>query len=154
MNFTKNNSVHGGGTMQDAGFEQQEQELASVLAEFRNSVHAWSEREFARERKPVPVRRPLFGFRLAAASALLLLVAGITGGVALRQHLADAAIPQARQNAEKQRQADEQARMKQLEMQKKNAAARQDDALLDAIDSDVAQETPEAMEPLASLMGR
>lgn len=154
MNATKNNSAHEIGVTKDAAFAREEQELAGVLGEFRRSVHAWSEVEFARERKPRPARRPLFGLRLAVASALLMIVAGMTGGIALHQHNADVAIQQARQNAEKQRQADEQARLKQLELQKQSATAQKDDALLDAIDRDVAQEAPTAMEPLASLMSR
>lgn len=156
MTFMKNKTAQG--TAAQAQFErqdfaQQERELAEVLGAFRQSAHAWSDAEFNRERKIVPARRPLFGFRLAVASTLLMLAASITGGITVYQHYHDIAVTQARQDAEKKRLADEKARIDKMN-QDQMAGRSNDDALLADIDSDIAQESPAAMEPLASLMAR
>lgn len=149
---TKTTKATGDGAL--ANFERDERELAEVLGSFRLSVHAWSDAEFNRERRVVPAHRPLFGFRLAAASCVLLLAAGITGGVAVHEHNQDVAIQQARQDAEMKRKAAEQAQLKKMQQEQLAAHSVNDDALLADIDSDIAQESPEAMQPLASLMTR
>ncbi len=159
MNFMKNKTTQRTEAAAQANFEgqdfdAQERELAEVLGAFRQSVHAWSDAEFNRERKLVPARRPLFGFRLAVASSLLMIAAGVTGGITVYQHYHDIAVTQARQDAEKKRLADEKARIDKMNQDQMAGHRENDDALLADIDSDIAQESPAAMEPLASLMAR
>jgi hypothetical protein len=153
MNFSKNKSTQATGAGEQTSFEREERELAEVLGTFRQSVHAWSDAEFNRERKILPVRKPLFGFRLVLASSLLMIAAGVTGGITVYQHYHDIAIIQAQKDADKKRQDDEKARLDKMN-QDQMAGRSNDDALLADIDSDIAQESPAAMEPLASLMAR
>ena len=128
--------------------EQETQDLAldetlsQALADFKLSVHAWSDAELSRPRILVQgVRRR--SWRLAAGVALgcTLLASGVSGGF-YEQHQRHEA---ARIAAEAQ--AAEQKRLVAAEK------ARQDEEdLLAKVDSDVSRETPSAMEPLAQLM--
>jgi hypothetical protein len=127
-------------------FEDTQVELA--LRNFRESVHGWSEQEYAR---PRVIKRSRWDaiFRLVAnpvmagslASALVI----TSVGVPVRIHHERQVV--AEQNA---------ARERQLELAKEareqQANAMTDDELLSHVDSDIAQGAPDAMQPLASMM--
>ena len=119
-----------------------DQEMSEALANFKLSVHAWSDAELSRPRMFAQgVRRR--SWRLAAGLALgcTLVVGGVSGGIHERHQRQEAA----RIAAEAQ--AVEQQRLVAAEK------ARQDEEdLLAKVDSDVSRETPSAMEPLAQLM--
>jgi hypothetical protein len=120
-----------------------EPELAQAIADFRLSVHAWSEAAMSRPRTAVEVavRRT---WRLAAGWALgcALIAGGLSGGV-YEHRLHQEQARMAAQAAERQRLAAE---------QRGKDAAREEEELLAKVDSDVAREVPSAMEPLARLM--
>ena len=140
-------------------------ELEQALREFRASVFAWSDAEYARPRKVVQAlsdfKASVFAWsdaeyakpriaarsvrhrswRLAAgwARGCVLMAGGRTGGVYERhQHQEQARIAMVRE-AERQR---------LVAVQR----AREEDELLAKVDSDVSREVPNAMEPLAQLM--
>jgi hypothetical protein len=118
----------------------QDRELEQALRNFRLSVHAWSEAELSRARTAMTVRHR--SWRLASGVALgcVLLAGGVSGAVYERhQRQAEQARVAAQREAEHQRQL---AALK----------AREDEDLLAKVDSDVSQEVPAAMEPLAQLM--
>jgi uncharacterized protein HemX len=114
--------------------------LDEALKNFRMSVCAWSEAELSRERTVVKVVRRR-SWRLAVGWALagVLVAAGASGGV-YEHHQQELRIAAAAQQAEQQQAA--------RELQ---ARAEEDD-LLAKVDSDISQEVPSAMEPLAQLM--
>jgi hypothetical protein len=123
-------------------------ELTTALRHFRESVHDWSDREFSRMRtNQTAVQRgwwarmhvPVLGWALGCAVA----IGGVSVPVALHQRRAAEAHLR-----------DEQNRLKQMQEEEKLAAAStmSDEDLLSHVDSDIAQATPDAMEPLASLM--
>jgi hypothetical protein len=115
--------------------------LEQALANFRQSVHAWSERAYARPRvaAPVTVHR---SWRLAAGWALgcVLATVSLTGGLYKylhRQAIAKASVAQ-------------ETRPQQLAVQQRRTNDDQD--LLADVDSDISRDVPAAMEPLAQLM--
>ena len=121
------------------GQEAQGQDLDLVLRDFRTSIHAWSEATYNR---PRPLAAPArMAWRKAAAWALgCVLAAGIAGGGVLEhRHQQELARVAAAREAQRQR---------ALIEQRAQEAARE----LAKIDSDVAREVPDAMEPLARLM--
>ena len=123
-------------------------EIDAALRNFRESIHAWSEQEYSRPRATQPARsgmwhlfaNPIAGWALAAVVAI--------GGVAVPTAIHQQHQEQAR------RIADEQARQKLATDQaaRQAALAMDDEELLSHVDSDIAQATPDAMEPLAELM--
>ena len=122
-------------------------ELTTALRYFRESVHDWSDREFSRMRASQAIAQrgwwarmhgPVLGWALGCAVA----IGGVSVPVALHQHRAAEAHLR-----------DEQNRLRQAQEEKLAAAsAMSDEDLLSHVDSDIAQATPDAMEPLASLM--
>lgn len=115
-------------------------ETEQAVRNFRLSVRAWSEAAYSRPRTvELTVRRR--SWRLAAGWALgCALVAGsVTGSVIERRHQQEVARIAA-QKAEEQR----------LEAQQREKS--EDQSLMATVDSDVSQEVPSAMEPLAQLM--
>ena len=116
--------------------------LEQALRNFKLSVRAWSEAAYSRPRAAQMTARHR-SWRLAAGWAMAcVLVAGtVTGGVFER--------------AEQQR-AVRAAAVKAQQAQQQLAAARQrqlqDQKLMTAVDTDISQEVPSAMEPLADLM--
>lgn len=118
-----------------------EPELAETLADFKVSVHAWSEAAYHRPRTMhrAVVRRT---WRLAAGWAMAcVLVAGAGSAAVYERH----------QRAEQARIA---AAARAAEQQRELAAqhARAEEDLMTKVDSDVSREVPDAMEPLAALM--
>lgn len=118
--------------------------LEQALRDFRLSVRAWSEAAYSRPRtNEMSVRRR--SWRLAAGWALgcALLAGGIAGGVMEHHRQQEAAQTAAA--------AQQQAREQQVAAAKVQVR-QQDGYLLAKVDSDTAQEVPDAMEPLAQLM--
>ena len=118
-----------------------EVEMDRVLRDFRSSVHAWSDAVYDRPRqlRDAVLRRTVW--RKAAAWSLgCVLAAGIAGGGLLeyrnRQEMARIAA----------------ARQAQQQRELSEARAREAAEELAKVDSDVAREVPDAMEPLAQLM--
>ena len=121
-----------------------EQELETALKNFRQSVHAWSEAELVRPRAVVRagfwarMRKPI----VAGALGCVVAVTAITVPVTVHQRNVAIAAHDA-QLKEQQRLADAAAQ---------GAAAVNDDKLLADVDSDIAQATPDALAPMASMM--
>jgi len=131
-------------------FENEDRDVQAALKNFRASVHAWSEQEMARPRQVQPKQAsgwmrlmavPMLGWGLAS----VLVVAGVTVPVTVHH--------------ERQVEATRRAMIQEQQRQAAEAAARlaqnsiDDEELLKHVDSDIAQAAPDAMEPLASLMG-
>ncbi len=117
--------------------------LDEVLANFRLSIHAWSEVAGNRPR-PVQAASPQRRVgRLAVGWALgcVLAAGGVSSGI-WTHHQQQARIAAARV-AEHERQAAEQRAQRNRE---------EEENLMAKVDSDVSQEVPTAMEPLAQLM--
>jgi len=118
--------------------------LKATLADFRLSVHAWADAAAARPR-PLHADSPHRGrlWRLAAGCALgCVLLAGSVSTGLYQQHQKEIGIARARE-AEQQR---------QLAAARATQQARDEEDLLAKVDSDIARQTPSAMEPLARLM--
>jgi hypothetical protein len=115
-------------------------ELDEALSNFKASVCAWSDAEYASPRTAERTVRHR-SWRLAAGWALgCVLVAGsVSGGVHERHQRQEQARIAAAQEAARQRVAAEQR-------------AKDEEELLAKVDSEVSQEVPSAMEPLAQLM--
>jgi uncharacterized protein HemX len=132
MSLEKRNSID-----VNAGLEP---ELQQALSDFRLSLHAWSEDAFNRERKAAAAA-PRSSWRLAAGWALgcALVIGAVSGGVYERHHSRVLALAAQQQQIERQ---------KQAALQKEH----EEEALLASVDTDVSQQAPSAMEPLAQLM--
>jgi hypothetical protein len=136
-------------------FDKQKQEaddleLEAALKNFRKSVRSWSDTEFGRVRSITPVRAG-FWVRMrkpivAGALGCVVAVTAITIPVNVAHNRQIAALHEA-QAREQQRLAGEAAMQAAL-----RAAEVNDDKLMADVDSDIAQEAPDAFEPLASLM--
>ena len=136
----------------------EEAHVEDALRNFRTSIHHWSEQEFVRPRMIERTRwsryqsgfwrmiaNPALGGTLAAA--LLITSVGVPVGIQHEHKVA----------AERRALLDQQRKELQQHLSeeaKKSAAAStvDDGAFLDDVDSDIAQATPDAMQPLASLM--
>jgi len=126
--------------------EADDLELEAALKNFRQSMRSWSDSEFGRMRTIAPVGAG-FWVRMrkqivAGALGCVVAVTAITIPVNVVHNRQIAALHQA-QLREQKRQADEAA----LQASQVN-----DDKLMADVDSDIAQEAPDAFEPLASLM--
>lgn len=121
------------GEMTDAKLEQ-------VLGNFKASADAWSEAAYSRPRTVAVVKH--WSWRAAAGWALgCVVVAGsLTGGMHERNLNKEHVRTLAAQRALQQQVAAEQK------------STSEDADLLAAVDTDVSQEVPRAMEPLAQLM--
>jgi uncharacterized protein HemX len=118
--------------------------LEEALANFRSSVHAWSEAVYSRPRTvELSVKRRTW--RLAAGWALgcALLAGGVAGGVIEHQRQ--------KETSRVAEAAQQQAHEQQTTTAKENAR-QQDPGLMAKVDSDTSQAVPDAMEPLAQLM--
>ncbi len=113
--------------------------LKQAVSDFKASVHAWSEAAANRPRtvREIVVRRT---WRLAAGWGLasVLIAGAASGGLYERHHQQEAARIAAAQRAAHQR---------ELAAER----ARADEDALAKVDSDVSQEVPSALEPLAAL---
>lgn len=128
---------------------REEARVEEALRNFRASVHAWGDREFNR---PRTVRRvPLSGFfRVIANPVLAWALAGVlvAGGVGV-----PVSVHRQRQVAAQEKAAlEDRERRAAEEKQRQTELAMDDEELLSHVDSDISQTTPDAMEPLASMM--
>lgn len=131
----------GGGAETDAGLDR-------ALAEFRSSVHAWSDAAYSRVRiADLPMRRRSWRLVTGWALGCALMAGGVTGGILeYRQQQESARVAAA---------AGQQARQQQLaaaQEQARSPEQNRDPNLMAKVDSDTAQEVPDAMQPLARLM--
>lgn len=112
--------------------------LESVLSDFRQSVHAWSDAAYHRPRTGAVRVSSLRVWRVAIAGALvcLLAIGGIGTSVHVRHRREEAARVEALRNAERQR---------QMEAERARDAV----DLLAQVDTEVSREVPSALEPLA-----
>jgi hypothetical protein len=126
--------------MKQALESELEPELEKALAEFRLSVHAWSDAAYYRPRLVVAtVRRR--SWRVAAGWALgcALIAGSLSGGLYEHRHHQEMARIAAVRAAEQQK----------LEAEQR---AREEEEELAKVDSEVSREVPRAMEPLVQLM--
>ncbi len=140
----KNQSVPRPSVDQQLDPEALDPALQATLANFRLSVHAWADAAASRPRlvqSLSPHRNRLW--RLAAGCALgcVLLAGSVSAGV--YQH---------HQQQVKAAQALEAQHQSQLAAARATQQARDEEDLLAKVDSDIARQTPSAMEPLARLM--
>jgi cell division protein FtsL len=122
--------------------DQEDVQVQDALRNFRASLQAWSEQELRRERKPIARSRWMMAPAMAWGLASVLAVAAVSVPVSVHHERQVVAMRHAAE-LEKQRLAAAEAARQ---------AAIDDEALLNHVDSDIAQSTPDAMEPLASLM--
>lgn len=136
-----NNTGEGGErTARESAESMEDPALDRVLSDFRSSVHAWSDAAYNRPR-PIAAASSRVVWRTAAAWSLgSMLMIGTAGeGVFEYQHRHEAARIAAAREARQQRAlAEEREREAERELAK--------------VDTDVAREVPNAMEPLAQLM--
>lgn len=116
-------------------------ELEQAIANFSQSVHAWSEAEFSRPRTVAAVEHRR-AWRLAAAWGLgCVLAAGSLAGGLYDHHRQELAAAAARLAHQRQMAAEEAAEAQQA-----------NEKLFATVDMDVSRSVPSAMEPLAQLM--
>ena len=126
--------------MVDGPRQDPDPEMERVLRDFRLSVHAWSEGMYQSPRLvEVPPRR--IAWRRAAGWALgsVLVIGSAGGGLLGFQHRNEQARIAAAHEAEHQRHVQEER-------------ARQAAEELAKVDTDVSQQVPDALQPLAQLM--
>ncbi len=122
-----------------------------ALRHFRASVYSWSDREMQSGRLPKSVamarRGNWNGWRSVAgwAMACVLLMAAVGIPLDVRHH--EQVEAAARMSARVHQQ-----QVAALEAQRKASEAITDEELLKDVDNDIAQATPDAMEPLAQMM--
>lgn len=145
MIFSKRTATKGA----DPGFDaEMEGNLAEALGNFRSSVHSWNDAEFARART-VTFAEHRRTWRSATAWALgcVLAAGSLSAGMYEHQHRDR----MARMAAERQA-AEHHAQQEQAVRDTAEQTRLQDERLMAAVDQDVSQEVPSAMEPLADLM--
>ena len=149
MRFAKKNSL-----------EAEEAELQQALQNFRQSVHAWSEAEYARPRslKPATIHHT-WKWALTWAMGCVLAIGGL--GVGLYEHHQQMAAKGEAQQGQHQQMAASTAPPAAVKAPAAEVAVQQvaevetaepESSLLAAVDSDVSRQVPSAMEPLAELM--
>jgi hypothetical protein len=122
--------------------EQEDPQVQDALRNFRASIQAWSQQELSVQRKPITRSPWMMAPAMAWGLASVLAVAAVTVPVSVHHERQVIAMRHAAELKQQQQQAAEAAKQ----------AAIDDEALLNHVDSDIAQSTPDAMEPLASLM--
>jgi len=129
--------------------EVEDVQLEMALSNFRESVRGWSKQEFGRG-AVLPIRHGASfwvvkhpGFSFALASMLAVTAISVPVGVHIRHSEQVLASRRAADDAQKKQLAD---------AERQGAYGMTDDELLSHVDSDIAQGTPDAMEPLASFM--
>ena len=141
------------GVNECAGKAAQDVEMDEALRDFRLSVCAWSEAAISRPRAAVAMRRSR-NWQLATALALgcVLIAGGVSGGIykhlhrqlaaGWEQHPQETPITVARAVEPDRPSA----------VQRNQPAREEEEDLLASVDSDVSQQVPAVMEPLAQLM--
>ncbi len=130
--------------------EKNEARIEQALKNFRGSVKAWSDAEFATPRE---VRRSRWSAmwmtltRPAVSGALAAVLATASIGVPV------AVVHHQQVVAEQRQEAANRQKAIQVRQARENEVQPMDDAdLMTEVDSDIAQEAPDALQPLASLM--
>lgn len=135
---------------QDWEREMDETRMEQALRNFRGSVKAWSDAEFA---KPREVRRSRWSMlwmtltRPAVSGAMAAVLAAALIGVPVTVVHHQQVVAEQKQEA-----ANREKAIEARQVQEHAAQAVDDTDLMTEVDSDVAQEAPNAMQPLASLM--
>jgi hypothetical protein len=119
--------------------ESLEPELRQALGDFKASVDAWSEAMMSRPREVKTPARVKWGVVTKWALGCVVFAGTVSGGVYENHRQQQAAKVEAARVAEHQR-----------EVAAQRSSDEQD--LMAKVDSDVSQEVPSALEPLASLM--
>lgn len=121
--------------------------LDQALKDFHLSVHTWSQAAYSRPRTTdVSIRRRSWRLAVGWALGCALVAGGIGGGIIEHQRQQEATrVPPAEQQAQQQQVATAQ-------VQARPQIHSQDQNLMAKVDSDTAQEVPDAMEPLAQMM--
>jgi uncharacterized protein HemX len=128
-----------GATDQASEWERLDPAVQQALGDFKASVHAWSDAACSQPRTPyLTVAHRTWRLAAGWAMACVLVAGAISGGVYEHHQRQE----QARIAAQ------EAAAQRQLAAQR----ARAEEDLLAKVDSDVSQEVPDALEPLAQLM--
>jgi hypothetical protein len=127
-------------TARESAQSAEDPALDRVLSDFRASVHTWSDAVYNRPR-PIAVASRRAVWRKAAAWSLgsMLVIGAAGGGVLDFRHRQEAARIAAAREAQQQR-----ALTEEHEREAEKELAK--------VDTDVAREVPNAMEPLAQLM--
>lgn len=128
--------------------------VEEALRNFRLSMHSWSEHEF--NRRPAVVRtqparsawRWLMAPAVTWAASAALAIAAVGVPVGVHYHNAVISREKAAEDA-RQHKLQEIQEAAQTQIAHTNI---DDDKLLQHVDTDIAQDTPDAMQPLASLM--
>lgn len=124
--------------------DELEPELREALGNFRSSVRAWSEAMMGRPREVKAPERANWGWVTKWALGCAVFAGMVSGGVYQnhrQQEIARAEAAAAARTAQQQR---------ELAAQEQSTQSAED--LMAKVDSDISQEVPSALEPLASLM--
>lgn len=134
----------------DQNQEMDEARVEQALRNFRGSVRAWSDEEYV---QPRSVRRSRWTAlwmtmtRPAVSGAMAAVLAAASIGIPV------AVVHQERVVAEQQQEAANRQKAIAAQLTKQQTTQVKDDSdLMTEVDSDIAQEAPDAMQPLASLM--
>jgi hypothetical protein len=133
----------------NANLEIEDAQVEMALKHFRESVHGWSDEEFGRARVIRRSRwdamwRMMANPVMAWSMACVLTVASV--GVPVNIHHLQVVAAERRAELEKQK------KLAEEKAEQQAAAAINDDELMSHVDSDIAQDAPDAMQPLAQLM--
>ncbi len=121
---------------------QRDAELDQALTDFRANVHAWSQAAYSRQRGvELTLRHRAWRLAVGWAMGCILVAGGVTGTFVEHQRQQEAARIAAAQRQARQKLAEAPERTQQ-----------QDPNLMAKVDSDISQEVPSAMEPLAQMM--
>jgi hypothetical protein len=129
--------------------EALEPELRAVLADFRQSMDAWSQASISRPRAviaPKHVWRKTLGWALGCA----LVAGGLTAG--FWNHTRSSAVEQVRTPLQRRPVIADPLPEQKIRPAAQSEARPEEEQLMASVDSDVARQVPSAMEPLAQLM--
>lgn len=129
-------------TPQAESLETLEPELREALGNFKASVNSWSDAMISRPRDAKAPYRTNWGAVTKWALGCVVFVGTLSGGVYQNHREQEAAKAEAARVVEQQ----------QREMAATQLAKENEEDLMANVDSDVAREVPNALEPLASLM--
>jgi hypothetical protein len=159
--------------IREAGAEHlPDEQLDSLLANFRSTVHSWSAQEYARADMPMPLpkrtRFPLTPLRLVTGLAMVAVLVAVpwvnhlnsANNPPLAHHMyvtnnpqvATTAQVEAQAPAPEQETAVTSRNLSRSFLTAKPVASMNDEELMAAVDEDVSQRSPDAMSPLVELM--
>jgi hypothetical protein len=135
--------------------EIEDAQVEMALKRFRESVRVWSDEEFSRARVIRKSRwdgmwRMMANPVMAWSMACVLTVASV--GVPVNIHHRQVVAAERRAELEKQKRLAEEKAQQQAAAAAIHENGISDDELMSHVDSDIAQDAPDAMQPLAQLM--